>query len=211
MAKIRTNQTQTLAALLENKTAKEAAEAADVGERTLYRWLAEDETFKKALNESLSQLVTRAAAKLAGLLVDHGCQVSILTPSPSISYWTEYTLELHRIQAKLMQKGVNLYPQHILEAIRPDSVTLSHTISGAGFDLGCDAVVLVTDRHPNDTLYQALKPALADKKLSSLRVIGDAGAPDIIAQATFSGYLAAAEFDEEIRDPTPFKIEYIEV
>jgi hypothetical protein len=52
---------------------------------------------------------------------------------------------------------------------------------------------------------------LAEKKLTSLRVIGDAGAPDIIAQATFSGYLAAAEFGEDVREPTPFKIEYIEV
>ena len=80
-----------------------------------------------------------------------------------------------------------------------------------GTDLRCDAVLLVTDRTPNEVLYQTLKPALAEEKLLSLRVIGDAQAPDIIAQATFSGYLAAAEFDETIPESTPFKIEYIEV
>ncbi len=147
---------------------------------------------------------------LAELLADHGCEVSILTPSPSVSYWTEYTLELHRIHAKLIHKGVEMYPGHYLASIRSDAAILAPTVSGKEFEIPCDAVVLVTDRNPNDALYNELKPALAEKKLSSLRVIGDAGAPDIIAQATYSGYLAAAEFDEIIPDGTPFKIEYIE-
>jgi dimethylamine/trimethylamine dehydrogenase len=148
---------------------------------------------------------------LAEHLANQGCEVALLTPAPMISYWTQYTMEQHRIQARLMHKGVSLYPQHTLSAIRADSVTISNTVSGVGTNLPCDAVLLVTDRLPNDVLYQALKPALAEKKLSSKRVIGDAQAPDIIAQATFSGYLAAAEFDETIPDRTPFKIEYIEV
>ena len=147
---------------------------------------------------------------LAELLADQGCEVTLLTPGPMISYWTQFTMEQHRIQERLMHKGVNLYTQHILESIRPDAVTISHSVSGLGIDLPCDAVVLVTDRNPNDNLYQELKSSLAEEKLSSLRVIGDAGAPDIIAQATFSGYLAGAEFDEIIPDRTPFKIEYIE-
>jgi len=37
-------------------------------------------------------------------------------------------------------------------------------------------------------------------KLKSLRLIGDAEAPNIIAQAVFSGHLAAREFDEVV-DP----------
>jgi len=45
-------------------------------------------------------------------------------------------------------------------------------------------------------------------KLKSLRLIGDAEAPNIIAQAVFSGHLAAREFDEVV-DPekNPFKLE----
>jgi len=68
-------------------------------------------------------------------------------------------------------------------------------------------VVLVTDRISNDSLYYELQPALANGKLQSLRLIGDAEAPNIIAQAVFSGHLAAREFDEEKVDGTPFKIE----
>jgi hypothetical protein len=38
-------------------------------------------------------------------------------------------------------------------------------------------------------------------------VIGDAEAPNIIAQAVFSGHLAAREFHESPAKGTPFKIE----
>ena len=72
-----------------------------------------------------------------------------------------------------------------------------------------DGVVLVSDRISNDTLYYDLKPALEEGKLQSLRVIGDAEAPNIIAQAVFSGHLAAREFDEEKVEGTPFKVERI--
>jgi dimethylamine/trimethylamine dehydrogenase len=40
-----------------------------------------------------------------------------------------------------------------------------------------------------------------------LRIIGDAEAPNIIAQAVFSGHLAAREFEEEPVEGTPFKVE----
>jgi dimethylamine/trimethylamine dehydrogenase len=68
-------------------------------------------------------------------------------------------------------------------------------------------VLLVSDRLPQDALAEALKPALVEGKLKSLRVIGDAGAPGTIAQAVFSGHLAAREFGEAPFDGTPFKIE----
>ena len=66
---------------------------------------------------------------------------------------------------------------------------------------------MVVDRIPNDRLYQELKPALAKGKINSLRVIGDASAPHIIAQAVYSGYLAAMEFDEKPVEGVPFKVE----
>ena len=72
-----------------------------------------------------------------------------------------------------------------------------------------DGVVLVSDRISNDSLYYELKPALEEGKLNSLRVIGDAEAPNIIAQAVFSGHLAAREFEEEKVEGTPFKVERI--
>jgi dimethylamine/trimethylamine dehydrogenase len=65
----------------------------------------------------------------------------------------------------------------------------------------------VSDRISSDSLYYELQPALEGGKINSLRLIGDAEAPNIIAQAVFSGHLAAREFEEEKVEGTPFKVE----
>lgn len=145
---------------------------------------------------------------LAELLAMNGCNVTLVTPAATISAWTEYTLEQKRIYKRLLDLNVTLLPQHVIASHSPTTAMVTHTISHAETVLPCDAVVLVTDRIPNDSLYHELKPALADGRLKSLRVIGDAEAPNIIAQAVFSGHLAAREFDEVIDpDVTPFKVE----
>lgn len=146
---------------------------------------------------------------LAELLAEAGCQVSLVTPAPQVSYWSQFTLEQEFIQQKLMRLGVRLYPQQILQSIEKDGVRLIHTISGEETDMPRDGVVLVSDRVSNDELYYELKPALEAGELDSLRLIGDAEAPNIIAQAVFSGHLAAREFDEQIGDGTPFRVERV--
>ena len=148
---------------------------------------------------------------LAELLARYGCQVSLVTSAPMISYWSQFTLEQERIQHKLMKLGVKLYTQTVLNEIENDCVKLVNTISGEGIELPRDGVVLVSDRMSNDSLYYALKPALEEGKINSLRVIGDAEAPNIIAQAVFSGHLAAREFEEEKVEGTPFKVERITI
>jgi dimethylamine/trimethylamine dehydrogenase len=144
---------------------------------------------------------------LAEWLAEHGCKVSLVTPAPLVSYWSQFTLEQERIQQRLTRLGVEIYPQHILSEIEEDCVSLINTISGKGAELARDGVVLVSDRISNDALYYDLKPALEEGKIQSLRVIGDAEAPNIIAQAVFSGHLAAREIGEEKIEGTPFKIE----
>jgi dimethylamine/trimethylamine dehydrogenase len=125
-----------------------------------------------------------------------------------------------------MKLGVKLYPQHVFCEIENDCVRLANTISGEEVELPRNGVVLVSDRVSNDKLYYELKPALLlastsphrgsarserERGIDSLRVIGDAEAPNIIAQAVFSGHLAAREFDEEKVEGTPFKVERITV
>jgi dimethylamine/trimethylamine dehydrogenase len=146
---------------------------------------------------------------LAELLAHHGSQIALVTPASLVSYWTQFTLEQARIQQSLTKLGVSLYTQHCIDAIHPDAVSLSCTISGNTLDLPCDAVVLVTDRQPNDAVYQSLKLALTEKKFTTLQIIGDAEAPNIIAQAVFAGYLAARQFDEPPTEGTPFRIERV--
>lgn len=144
---------------------------------------------------------------LAELLVQNGCHVTLVTPAPLVSYWTQFTLEQSKIQTRLMKLGVSLLPQTLLTDIRPDSVTLSHVLTGALTRLPGEAVVLLTDRVSHDNLYYELQPALTEGRLKSLRLIGDAEAPNIIAQAVFSGHRAAREFDEEPAEDVSFRIE----
>ena len=146
---------------------------------------------------------------LAELLAERGCKVSLVTPAPMVSYWSQFTLEQERIQHKLMKLGVKLYAQTVLSEVRNDSVKLLNTVSGEGIEIPRDGVVLVSDRTPNDSLYQPLKLALDEGKIQSLRIIGDAEAPNIIAQAVFAGHFVAREFDEGNVEGIPFKIERI--
>lgn len=145
---------------------------------------------------------------LAELLATNGCEVTLMTPAPTISYWTQFTLEQDRILKRLLDLNVTLLANHVIASHSLTTATVTNSITSAESTLPCDAIILVTDRIPNDALYHELKPALAEGTLKSLRLIGDAEAPSIIAQAVFSGHLAAREFDEQVNpDETPFKIE----
>jgi dimethylamine/trimethylamine dehydrogenase len=47
-----------------------------------------------------------------------------------------------------------------------------------------------------------------DGRLASLRLVGDADAPNLIAQAVFAGHLAARELGEDVDpDAVPFRRE----
>jgi dimethylamine/trimethylamine dehydrogenase len=145
---------------------------------------------------------------LAELLTQNGCEVTLISPAPTISYWTQFTLEQEHILKRLLDLKITLLANRVIASHSLTTATVTNTITSAESTLACDAIVMVTDRVPNDALYHELKPALAEGKLKSLRMIGDAEAPNIIAQAVFSGHLAAREFDEQVDlDVTPFRIE----
>jgi dimethylamine/trimethylamine dehydrogenase len=148
---------------------------------------------------------------LAELCAKRDCAVTLVTPAPLVSHWTQYSLEQERIEARLRSLDVTLLTRHTLSSIARDSAAISDDVTGSVRELPADAVLLVTDRVSNDDLHRELQPALADGRLMSLRVIGDAEAPGLIAQAVFSGHLAAREFGEAAADSTPFAVERVEV
>jgi dimethylamine/trimethylamine dehydrogenase len=148
---------------------------------------------------------------LAELCASRGCSVTLLTPAPEVSYWTRFALEQGRIEAQLRRLGVNLLVKHTLSQIDVDSATVIDTVAGTEQALAADSVLLVTDRSPSDALYHELEPALTDGRLHSLRIIGDAEAPNLIAQAVFAGHLAARQFGELPVEGTPFRVERISV
>jgi len=142
---------------------------------------------------------------LAELLAARGHDVTVVTPAPLVSYWTGYTLEQDRIEARLRALGVRILVRHVLESIGASSCVAASVVDGERTEIARDAVVLVADRAPRTDLHEALLPALEDGRLASLRLIGDADAPNLIAQAVFAGHLAAREFGEDAdRDAVPF-------
>lgn len=149
---------------------------------------------------------------IAELLAQKGCLVTMITPSPIVSYWTQFTLEQEKIQSRLMGLGVKFLLRHKLLNVATDSLTASCVVSGQEISIPQDALVLVTDRLPVDRLYRELSTAKLAGVLHSLKIIGDAESPGTIAQAVFAGHLAAREFDETINpDNTPFLVEPTEL
>ena len=74
-AVLATNKRRTIEALLTTPTIKQAAEAANVGERTVYRWLAQDAIFKAELIRR-EDMTIDAAARL--LIAGTGKAIQIL-------------------------------------------------------------------------------------------------------------------------------------
>ncbi len=78
--------------------------------------------------------------------------------------------------------------------------------------LECASVVMVTSRLPNDALYYALKGAperLEDAGIHSVKRIGDALGPGLIAAAVWSGHRFARELDAPPPGDVPFKRELV--
>ena len=145
---------------------------------------------------------------LAELLAVRGHEVVLVTPAPLVSHWTQFTLEQPRIEARLRSLGVELRTRALLRRIGDGSVTLGSVVDGAEVEVRRDVVVLVADRAPSTALHDDLLPAFEDGRLDSLRLIGDADAPNLIAQAVFAGHLAAREFGEVVDpDAVPFRRE----
>ncbi len=145
---------------------------------------------------------------IAERLALDGCTVTLVTSAPLVSAWTQYTLEQPAIQRRLAELGIGLRTQHGVQAVAEDGVRLLDMISGRIGTCEVDAIVLVTDREPLRALYDALRPARDDGRLRHLRLLGDADAPGLLAQAVFAGHRAAQELGHPVDDDAvPFRIE----
>lgn len=139
---------------------------------------------------------------LAELLRKEDYAVTLVTPAPLVSFFTQYSLEQAKIQAKLLNLGVRIIANTGLAALAADHAQLACAFTGDVREEACDSTVLVTARNPDDTLYCALAAA----GLPATR-FGDCLAPYTIAAATYAGRRFAEEFGDPPRDhlDLPFK------
>ncbi|MDB4822748.1 FAD-dependent oxidoreductase [Candidatus Pseudothioglobus singularis] len=140
---------------------------------------------------------------LAGVLADHlsskGIDVTFVTPASVVSPWTESTLEQKRVQKSLISAGVKIVCNSLIEKIENQTAHLECVFTGAITELSCKSVVMVTERIANTSLYDQLNEQKVSNKphliAQNIRLIGDAEAPGLIADAVFSGHLAAQDFE----------------
>lgn len=150
---------------------------------------------------------------LAERLVAQGCQVVFVTTESIVAAWTTFNLEQHRIQARMLEVGVELIISHHLSAIATDHVTLACGFSEKARRVDADAIVMVTSRVPNEAVYQALMgsaEAFADAGIKSVCRIGDCHAPATIAAAVYEGHRFARELGQDPVD-IPYKRELTEL
>ena len=148
---------------------------------------------------------------LAGMLADRGLTVTLVTPGPEVSCWTANTMEQHRIEKTLSDKGVRIVEKHTLSSIDGETLNFSHNTTDRAFELQAQAVVLVTIRIPNSSIYFSLageEEEHLDALPFRLKRIGDCMAPSTIAAAVYDGHRVAREIDN-LPDPdaVPFKRE----
>jgi len=146
------------------------------------------------------------AGVLAEQLVALGHQVVLATPAAVVSPWTSATLEQDAIQRRLVGLGVRILALHRMVAIDGDGCRLACVFGGPGQHIGCATLIAVTERRRETALFEDLRARQpgSGAGLRTLRLIGDAAMPGLIADATYAGHLAARDFE---RDPAAVEAE----
>ena len=139
-------------------------------------------------------------AYLAGVLAEKlaadGHKVVFVTPESLVSGFTSLTLEQHRVQARLLELGVDIICNHTLAGLEPGAMQIACGYTGRRREITCDAAVLVTERLRETALYDALQ----GRGLTTLELIGDAAGPALIADAVYAGHMAARNFERPKAD-----------
>ena len=146
-------------------------------------------------------------AYMAGVLANHlakkGKQITFVTPASCVSPWTEYTLEQKRIQTSLIESNVEIYTEKRITAVNEQSLKLECIYTAKTTSLNYQAILLVTERTPLNHIATSLQSdpsRLNNAGIKSVQSIGDCHAPALIADAVYSGHLAARSFDRNSKD-----------
>ena len=97
---------------------------------------------------------------------------------------------------------------HGLDAYDGKQALLGCSYTGQQHNVWVDNIVVVTSRTAEDQLYHGVLQAIENKSLGApktVKRIGDAEAPAIIAAAIFAGHKYARDMDVAIDRDNPFK------
>ena len=152
-------------------------------------------------------------AVIAEKLKGEGHVVALVTTASKVSSWTENTLEQHRIQARVLELGIEVTTAHTIAQIHADEVDCACIFTNRLRVVSAGSVVMVTSRQPDNKIYLALREhpeKLASAGIRSVSAIGDCSNPSTIATAIYDGHREARELDAAPVDPDmPFRREQI--
>jgi dimethylamine/trimethylamine dehydrogenase len=131
---------------------------------------------------------------LAVLLARSGTPVTYVTTEGRAGAWSHYTGEQEATQRRMLELGVDIVVNTCVAGFDGAAIVLECIYTGAQRQVTANALLLVTSRDPEDTLYRQLVPD-ADGPPSSIHRIGDCLQPALIAHAVYSGHKAARELD----------------
>ena len=115
-------------------------------------------------------------AVIAEKLTGDGHAVTLVTTDSKVSSWTENTLEQHRIQARVLELGIEVVTAHTIAQIHADKVECTCIFTNHLRTVTAGSVVMVTSRQPNNQIYLALREnpeKLASAGIRSVSAIGD--------------------------------------
>jgi dimethylamine/trimethylamine dehydrogenase len=136
---------------------------------------------------------------IAEQLARAGTDVTYVAPSDTIAPYLRYTLEEQRQYARLVELGVTVVPQTLVEHYARGNVRTTHVWTGAEQTIAADALVLCCARISSCETYDELSEQperLQEAGVKGLFLIGDAHTPSTIAESVFSGHRLAREFDQ---------------
>ena len=134
-----------------------------------------------------------------------------------MGHYMHFTLEYPNMMRRLHELHVNEIGDHFASRVEEGRIEIYNmwgdgsvrTYQGPGKSprrpneshcwLDFDSLVVVTGRHSNDGLFHELKAREGDWTANGIKaayLIGDAEAPRLIADATFTGHRVAREIEE---------------
>jgi dimethylamine/trimethylamine dehydrogenase len=150
------------------------------------------------------------APGLAEQLATEGFETELVTALDRIAPACDETLEGSLLRRHLHELGVRMRTGTLLHSIEPDRLACVDEF-GEALELQADAVVLVTQRLSNESLYLEVKgdqEALEANAVEAVYRVGDCVAPRLIAEAIFDGHRLAREIDgENPAVPLPYRRE----
>lgn len=168
------------------------------------------------------------APSLAEKLASAGHEVTLVS-GVHLANYMHFTLEYPNMMRRLHELGVEELGDHFCSRIEPGRLEIYNiwgdgsrrSYRGPGVSprdankthrwLEFDSLILVTGRSSNDSLFRELKARESEwaaNDIKGIYLIGDAEAPRLIADATFTGHRLAREIEEgNAQYPLPYKRE----